>query len=236
MASDVFSPALTTINEPIQDTAAFLRNLSGLTDLQAQNARLMEENARLREWYQTAMVLDAENKSLRDLLNVTPDPQNRYITARILSDSNGAFMRSVTVSAGTGNGVKKGQAVLAGDGLVGRVVEAGQKISRVLLLTDVNSRVPVLLENSLQHAILAGNNSDTAELLHLPSDTRVENGTRLITSGQGGIFPYGVPVGKVVTDKAGDMRVVLFAEISNLLHVRIIDRPDDPNLLRAAGG
>jgi rod shape-determining protein MreC len=233
-AADMAAPVLETLSRPVQEAAVFVRNVSGITQLQAENIRLEQENLRLREWYQTALVLEAENKSLRDLLNVRIDPQNSYITARVLADSGNTFVKSLLVSAGSADGVKKGQAVLSGDGVVGRVIEVGQDTARVLLLTDMNSRVPVLVENSRQHAILAGENERAPVLMHLPPDSVVDENARIITSGQGGIFPHGLPVGRVVLDKNRVPQVELFADFDRMIHVRIVDRPEDPNLHRAA--
>ena len=227
---DVMAPAVGVLTQPIEDAAGFVRNASGIASLQSENIRLTEENARLREWYQTAQLLDAENKSLLELLNVKVDPENRYVTARILGDSGNTFVRSLLLSAGKKDGVAKDQAVLSGVGLVGRIVESGQNASRVLLINDINSRVPVIVEDSRQHAIMAGDNDGKLTLLHMPPDTQLSIGARIVTSGQGGIFPAGVAVGRVVAEKTGGYRIEPFADFNRLTVVRIVNRPTDPNL------
>lgn len=232
--SDLFVPVLAVASRPVQDAAVFVKNASGLAELQVENARLLEENAKLRDWYQTALLLDAENKSLRELLNVKTEPENRYITARILGDTGNTFVKSLLLSTGRGDGVRPGQAVLSGVGLVGRIVESGVRSSRALLVTDVNSRVPVMVENSRQHAIMAGANDSLPFLTHMPPDSEIASDSRIVTSGHGGIFPQGVPVGRVVKDKNGIYRVILFADFDRMIHVRIVDRPDDPNLQEAS--
>ncbi|MCC6597609.1 MAG: rod shape-determining protein MreC [Alphaproteobacteria bacterium] len=228
--TDALAPALNVVAAPLQKTALFVRNVSGLAEMQSENARLLEENAKLREWYQTAMLLEAENKSLHELLNVKVEQRSSAITARILSDSSSTFARSLLVSAGTQDGIRKGQAVISGDGLVGRVVEAGERVSRVLLISDMNSRVPVLIENSRQHAIFAGNNGQEGLLVYLPADREVDVGARIVTSGQGGIFPAGLPVGVVSKVDGKRIEVQPFADFSRMIYVRVLDRPDDPNL------
>lgn len=230
LATDVAAPVIGTITRPVQDAVSFVGNASGIAHLQAENAKLVEENAKLREWYQAALLLDSENKSLRELLNVKLEPQNRYITSRILADSGNTFVKSLILSSGKKDGVRKGQAVLSGAGLVGRVIEAGTNASRVLLVTDINSRVPVIIEDSRQHAIMAGENDASPLLTHIPSDSQITAGARVITSGQGGIFPPGLPVGRAIGDEKGGYAVELFADFDRLIHVRVIDRPDDPNL------
>ena len=228
-AADAFSPALNIISAPMQKAAIFVRDVTGLAEIQAENARLVQENIKLREWYQTALLFEAENKSLRELMNVKVEPGHTYITARILSDSSSSFAKSLLVSAGTEDGVRPGQAVIAGDGLIGRVIEAGTRSARVLLITDMNSRVPVLIEDSRQQAIFSGQNTHSGTLIHLPPESKVSEGARLITSGVGGVFPVGLPVGLV--SAVGEKIVVEpFADFNRLMHVRIVNRPDDPNL------
>lgn len=228
-AVDAAAPVLNIVSAPVQRAAVFVRDVSGLAAIQAENARLTEENLKLREWYQAALLLEAENKSLRELMNVKIEPQHTYITARVLSDSNSHFAKSLLVSAGTHDGVQKGQAVVAGDGLVGRVVEAGEKTSRVLLITDINSRVPVLIQDSRQHAIFAGQNEKTGQLVHMSEQSKVKQGVRVVTSGIGGIFPVGLPVG-VVSETGESTTIEPFADFNRLMHVRIVNLPDDPNL------
>ena len=228
--SDALTPALILLSEPFRQVASFTSNVTGLSEMRAENTQLRSENARLREWYQTALMLDAENQSLHSLLNVKPDPTHRFITARVIADSGNAFVKSAIAAAGQDDMVQKGQAVLSGDGLVGRIIEAGRSSSRILLLTDVNSRVPVLLEGSRQKAILMGTNDDMPALKYLPADIEVKAGTRIITSGNGGMFMPGLPIGIVVM-KDGLPYVKPYADISRITHVRIVDFPEDPNLI-----
>lgn len=227
--TDMFAPALNIISTPLQKTAIFVRDVTGLAEIQAENARLAQENIKLREWYQTALLLEAENQSLRELMNVKIEPRHTYITARILSDSSSSFAKSLLLSAGTQDGVRRGQAVIAGDGLIGRVIEAGEKTARVLLITDMNSRVPVLIEDSRQQAIFSGKNTHSGMLVHLPPGSKVSEGARVITSGVGGIFPMGLPVG-LVSAVGDDIVVEPFADFNRLMHVRIVNRSEDPNL------
>lgn len=228
--SDALTPALILLSEPFRQVANFAGGVTGLSEMRAENTQLRAENARLREWYQTALMLDAENQSLHSLLNVKPDPAHRFITARVIADSGNAFVKSAIVAAGSDDLVQKGQAVLSGDGLVGRIIESGRNSSRILLLTDVNSRIPVLLEGSRQKAILSGTNEEFPLLKYLPADIEVKEGTRIITSGNGGMFMPGLPIGTVVM-KDGQPFVKPYADISRITHVRIVDFPEDPNLI-----
>jgi rod shape-determining protein MreC len=231
-AMDMFAPVLAAVNAPVQGAASYVRAVTGIAQLQAENTRLQAENTRLREWYQTAMQLQARNHSLETMLNVAADPQSRFVTARIVADSGNAYVRSMVVLAGTQNSVQKGNPVLAPEGVIGRVIESGEKASRVLLLTDMNSRVPVLVEGKNWRAILSGTNDGHPVLDHLPPGAMkdMEEGLRVVTSGHGGLFPFGLPVGELVKDGEGGWHVRPYADTERMVFVRIIDKAEDPFL------
>lgn len=228
--TDLFAPLLSAVNQPFYQAAEYVRAASGIAELQAENVRLMQENARLRDWYQTALSLQSENANLQKLLNIKLAPQHHYITTHVIADSGNAFAKSLLVMAGKSDGVDGGQAVLADDGLIGRVIESGQKTSRVLLLTDINSRIPVLIQGTNQRAILAGSNDEAPVLLHLPPEIEIETGVRVVTSGHGGLFPYGLPVGEIARDDLGQVIVKPYAKVDRIHMVRIVDQSRDPNL------
>ncbi len=220
--ADFFTPALLTVSIPFQQANLFFHDVTNLAQLQADNSRLVQENIRLKEWYQTALLLDSENRSLRELLNLDVEPSYTHVSARILADSGNAYVNSVLVSVGKESGVVKGAAVVSGDGLVGRVVEVGEKTSRVLMINDINSRVPVVVEDTGQHAIMAGSNEHNAYLIHLPEGSNIGEGARVITSGYGGLYPQGLPVGRVIAGENAKLDVVLFSNFDKLQIVRIL--------------
>jgi len=224
VTADLFAPALSTVRLPFQQINMFFHNVTNLAQLQADNLRLEEENARLRDWYQTALLLDSENRSLRELLNLQVDPSYKDVSARILSDAGNAYVKSLLVAAGRSEGILKGAAVVAGEGLVGRVVEVGEDTSRIILVNDINSRVPVVVEDTGQHAIMAGSNDNYPRLIHIPEDTTITEGARIVTSGYGGVYPQGLPVGRVVMNENGSLNVVLFSNFDTLQIVRILLR------------
>ncbi len=225
--SDIFSPVLAVVGLPFQKMTIFFHDITQFAQLQADNMRLEQENARLREWYQTALLLDSENKSLRKLLNLPVDAKYDHVGARVLSDAGSSFVKSVLVLAGKREGVQKGNAVLSEDGLVGRIIETGEKSSRVLLVTDMNSRVPVVVDETGQHAVMAGTNGVQPRLLHLPVGSEISEGVRIITSGYGGVFPKGIPVGRVVFNDFGGMEIRLFSDFDTLQIVRILHQKDE---------
>jgi rod shape-determining protein MreC len=131
-------------------------------------------------------------------------------------------VKTLLVNAGQREGVKKGQAVVTGDGLAGRIVEIGSKSARVLLLTDLNSRVPVIVETSRYRGILAGDNTDRPRLIFLPANAKTSNGQRVVTSGHGGVFPPGLPIGTISAVGDGDIRIQPFADWERVEYLSVL--------------
>lgn len=221
--TDAFSPILNFISRPASAVASILESARQLASLRSENDRLRQENDRLRQWQQTALRLEAENNSLRGLLAYKPDPATTYVTARVVADPGGAFVRSLIVMAGSRDGVRRGQAAMAGQGLIGRVVQVGEWSSRILLVTDLNARIPVVLETTRQRAMLAGDNTDQPHLMYVPRGVQPVVGERVFTSGHGGLFPPGVPVGVVASTQGGDIRVAPMVDLSRIEHVQLVE-------------
>jgi rod shape-determining protein MreC len=229
-ATDMFSPLILAVSAPFNWVADGVGEVTGLTQIRAENEHLRGENLRLKEWYQTALLLQAENQSLKDLLNVLPEPNQSYITTRVIGDSGSSFIKTLLIQAGTLDGVAEGQAVMGGQGMIGRVIESGNRAARVLLLSDMNSHIPVVVEGVNMRAILAGTNSDTLTLEHLPPDQLIQKGARVVTSGVGGLFPAGLPIGDVVEVENGLALVRLYSDPENSSYVQVIQKPEDPNV------
>ncbi len=221
--SDAFAPILAGLAQPMATVGHAIGEVREVVHLRSENERLKEDNAQLRRWEQVARELAAQNQSLRDTLNFVPHGEQHSIAGRVIADSGGSFVRSLLIDAGARDGVAKGQAVVVGEGLIGRVAEVGEISSRVLLITDLNSRIPVVVESTRDHAVLAGDNTDLPRLLYLPPNLALEPGTRIVTSGDGGAFPPGLPIGTVASSGEGGVRVQPFANWSRIEYVRIID-------------
>ncbi len=165
----------------------------------------------------------SKTAELRDLLKLVPESAVSFVSARVIASSGGAYLRNLMIDAGSESGIARGQAAVAGEGLVGRVYEVGSRAARILLITDLNSRVPVVVERSRQRAILAGDNSQRPSLWYLDPAAPVRIGDRIITSGEGGVFPSGLPVGVVAAVDAGSPRVQPYVRLSQVEYVRIVD-------------
>lgn len=227
---DAVAPATTVVSAPF---ISFIDSIDGVTTLRglkAENIQLHEENIRLQQWYESALKLQVENQSFRDLLNVKADPTLNFVTARVISDAGGTFVKSVLLPVGAMDKVQKGNAVMSGRGLIGRVTEAGQKSSRVLLITDLNSRIPVIIQNTRTRAILAGKNGDLMRLERLPADSGITIGTRVITSGDGGQLPPDLPVGTVIKTGPDGVWVQPLSDMSRLTYVQVVNADIDQPL------
>lgn len=221
--ADRVAPVLQAVSQPLATVAGAFQAVSDAINMRRENADLREENARLMQWQEVARRLVAENAELRELVKLVPQNAVNSIAARVIADSGGAFARNVLVNAGRNDGVQRGQAAMTGEGLVGRVAEVGARTARVLLLTDLNSHIPVELEETHERAVLDGDNSEQPRLVYLPQKTEVQVGMRIVTGGAGGVFPPGLPVG-VVASISGDLiRVEPYAELARLQLVRVVD-------------
>src|ERR1700746_1358579 len=189
---DGAAPALDMLSRPAAALDAAADRLRGFIAVYRDNVRLAEENERLLGWQQVALRLSVENAELRDLSKLVSEPAISFVTARVIADSGDAYARSVMVNAGRDNGVARGQAAMTGEGLIGRVAEVGSRAARILLITDLNSRVPVVVDGTRQRAILAGENSARPSRRYVDAGT-IRIGDRIVTSGQGGVFPPGLP-------------------------------------------
>lgn len=221
--TDMTMPILDVLSRPAITVTHVIDDVQEIGRLREETIALKSENERLLKWQTTARNLMAENGQLRELLGFNADAAATSITARVIGDSGGAFVRSVLVNAGRRMGVRKGQAAIVGNGLLGRVAEVGQRSARILLINDLNSRIPVVVETSREQSILGGDNSAVLRLHYLPIDTTVKPGDRIVTSGRGGVFPAGLPVGVVTAVGEDTVRVRPYADASKLEFIRLMD-------------
>jgi rod shape-determining protein MreC len=221
--TDAVAPILDVLSKPAVTINKMIEEAWGLYNVYEENVLLKQEKDRLLHWQVVAKKLEAENKNLRNLLNFPVEPSARFITARVIADTGGAFANSVVINAGNNSGVRKGQPAVTGEGLVGRVTDLGERSSRILLITDLNSRIPVIIQSSQARAILAGNNTHQPRLIHLSPGALVSQSDRIVTSGHGGAFPPGIPVGLVAAVNVNGTSIEPFVDRSRVTHLRVLD-------------
>ena len=222
--SDAMVPVLAAVVEPIEASRRVAGRVGALFALHRENAHLREQNRRLLVWQDTARQLALENAALRQLLNLNEGvAPPTSVAARVVADASGPFVHTVLVDAGARHGVVKGMAAVNERGLVGRVIEVGQQSARVLLLTDFNSRVPVMVEPSRDQAILAGDNSAEPKLVFLPLHPRMAVGQRVVTSGRGGLLPPGLAVGRISAIDDRQVTVTPAVDGQRLEFVRLLE-------------
>jgi rod shape-determining protein MreC len=221
--ADALAPIYAVLSAPLGRAHAVVSEFAELTTVRSENVRLRDENERLRRWQSVALALDSENQRLRANLHWIPDPAPAFVTARVVADAGGVYARAVLLALGPNHGISKGQIALDERGLVGRVTEVGARTARVLLLTDLNSRIPVILETSRTRAILVGTNGARPRLTYWSEGVVPAEGERVVTSAEAGAFPANLPVGTVHYSASNVPEVEASAMLDRLEVVRIFD-------------
>jgi rod shape-determining protein MreC len=221
--ADALAPLFGVVAEPLSSVQRVFDEGEALLSLRSDNVKLRQENENLRRWQAVALALDAENATLKANLRWVPDPAPSYVTARVVADAGGVYARAVLLSVGPNHGITRGQIALDDRGLVGRVTELGSRSARVLLITDMNSRIPVILENSRARAILSGTNGARPRLMYWPEGVQPVEGERVVTSAEANAFPAGLPVGTVHYSASNVPEVEPAARLDRLEVVRIFN-------------
>ena len=193
------------------------------------NIQLKQENAELRKWQNVALSFENKMHRYELLLNAVRDPELPSVTARVIGEATRPFIKTMILNAGSLQQVKKGQAVVDERGLLGRIYVTGEKTSWVILLTDLNSRVPVVIEPFHRRAILMGDNTPAPQLELDVGDGPIKPGDRVVSTGDGGLLPPDLPIGTVMRE-GSELRVVLFARpgTSDFVHVMAYNVPEPP--------
>ncbi len=226
---DFLAPAYQLFSAPITAAEHGTGAVGHLFGLNAQNARLRAENAKLEQWQAVAMALEAQNDALKSSLHYTPSPAPRFYTGDVVADLGGVYSRSVLVSLPPGSDPASATGAIAmdGKGIAGRVITSGNRSARVLLITDLNSRVPVALGTRGASALMTGTNGPDPALLYWAPGQPPAEGAMVLTSSVGGAFPPGLPVGVVHYDAQNDPVVLPLADLDSLRLLRLFCYPDN---------
>ncbi|SIT82981.1 rod shape-determining protein MreC [Pontibaca methylaminivorans] len=220
--ADKVVPGMEWFMKPVTGLTRLARDFQSYQQLSDQNRELRSELRQMQAWKEAALQLEQENARLLDLNKVRLDPRLTYITGVAVADSGSPFRQSVLLNLGARDGVRDGWAAMDGIGLVGRISGTGRTTSRVLLLTDMASSVPAMIQPSGQTALISGDNSAAPLITFLETPELVRPGDRVISSGEDGVFPSGLLIGQVAADPAGRLRVRLAADFERLEFLRVL--------------
>ena len=220
--ADWMAPALEVVRSPLAVVDRWAGSAGEIFTVYQENMRLKEENARLRQWRNDAVVLQERLRRYQLLLNAVPDPELSSVMAQVIGRSSRPFQETMIIDAGHANGVKPGQAVVDARGMIGRVFIAGQRTSWVILLTDLNSRVPVTIEPGNIQAIMAGDNSSHPFIEVVSQNAHLKPDDQVASSGDGSLLPPGIPIG-TITQHGATFRVSLLADAASSQDVNVLD-------------
>ncbi len=221
--TQVVTPVVSFVSTPLRWGDKGVREVKLFLKTYQENQRLRAENESLQNWRNIAFQLGSEQQELQRLLDYVPPKKSSSVTARVLADDGGHFSKSFVVSAGSENGVSKGDVAMTSKGVLGRIVEVGPSFSRLMLLTDYLSRVPVVVGNSRVLCMLSGDNSSSPKLVSLPEGAVVQKGDVVLTSGHVGVYPSGLGIGVVSSVNNGEISVSLFESDFTPEFVRLVD-------------
>ncbi|MGE4481111.1 rod shape-determining protein MreC [Acidocella sp.] len=227
---DILAPAYMLVAGPIRAAEHGTGAIGHLFELSEENAQLRAQNAELLQWQEVAMALQAQNDALKASLHFVPSPAPQFSTGEVVADLGGVYARSVLVLVPPAHGDPQnlvGAVAMDGRGVAGRVVDAGGRSARVLLITDLNSRIPVAIGASGAPALMAGNNGPDPSLLYWAPDQPPAEGAMVLTSAEGGAFPPGLPVGVVHYNAQNEPVVLPLASLGALRVLRLFSYPDN---------
>lgn len=233
-ASDAMAPLLERARAPVVAVQRWGGSIFQIFSVYEENLRLKEENARLKQWRNVAVVLQGRIARYQALLHAVPDPKLDAVLARVIGRANRPFLQTMILDAGRDQHALPGEAVVDARGMIGRIYLAGRRTSWVILLTDLNSRIPVTIAPGAIPAMMTGDNSKMPVLEMVSRTVTLHPGDQVTSSGDGGLLPAGLPVGTVVSDGKGGWRVSLLADASAAQDVEVLNFARPPEQLPPA--
>ena len=219
---DTFVPSFEWMLLPMTSVVKLAKDYQSYEKLLEQNKELRRELQQMKSWKEAALQLEQENARLLDLSQLRLDSKLTHVSGIVMADSGSPFRQSVLLNIGSRDGIQDGWAAMDGLGLVGRISGVGSSTSRVLLLTDNASQIPVILQPSGQDAIVMGDNSFAPPVEFIENADLVRPGDRIITSGEGGVLPAGLLVGTLAMDPNGRLRTRLAADYERLEFLKVL--------------
>ena len=219
---DTFVPSFEWMLRPMTSVVKLAQDYQSYEKLLEQNKELRRELQQMKSWKEAALQLEQENARLLDLNQLRVDSKLTHVSGIVIADSGSPFRQSVLLNIGSRDGIKDGWAAMDGLGLVGRISGVGSSTSRVILLTDTASQIPVIIQPSGQRAILMGDNSFAPPVEFIENVDLVRPGDRVGTSGRGGVLPAGLLIGTLALDPNNRIRARLAADYERLEFLKVL--------------
>lgn len=218
----VTGPVMQVVELPARVIHRVYTYFYDISHIYADNQMLRDENKQMIILQNKVRTLEVENQLLSRLLNYVPPAEASFMSAQVVAESSDNFTHMVLVYIGDEN-VKKGQIVMGDESVIGRIDTVSAPYAKVILITDINSKIPVVVERTRVRGILSGNNKDLPQLIFMRSTTDIQEGDIVVTSGVGGMFPAGLPIGFISSITGNKVEVEPMADISRIEYVRIVD-------------
>ena len=219
---DAFVPSFEWMLRPMTSVVKLAKDYQSYEKLLEQNKELRRELQQMKSWKEAALQLEQENARLLDLNQLRVDSKLTHVSGIVVADSGSPFRQSVLLNIGSRDGIQDGWAAMDGLGLVGRISGVGSSTSRVILLTDNASQIPVIIQPSGQQAILMGDNSHAPPVEFIENVDLVRPGDRIVTSGGGGVLPAGLLIGTLALDPNNRLRARLAADYERLEFLKVL--------------
>jgi rod shape-determining protein MreC len=220
---DYSSNIINSIYSPINTINKSIINFNNIMNTYEINNELIKENESLKIISNKMELLYAENQELKKLLKLSNDITYKFITTKIISKSNAAFIRSAILMSGRKDNISINSPVIYNNNLLGYISELGLNSSRVIAMTDVNVKIPAFIPNKNIRIILSGNNSKFLDILNYVDISSLKNGDKVFSSGDGNMYPSGLFVGVVKIKLDGTIIVEPFSNLSDLNYVQVLD-------------
>ena len=219
----ITAPLIRLVSLPADALSYGYKKTAAIANVYRENERLRQENEELFLLKDKMKALKAENKILKKLLHHIDLPQTQSYTARVIAENGDAFANSLIIYLGKeAPNIKRGYAVVNNRGLIGRIDIVSGNYARVTLLTDINSKIPVVSQKSRDRGILTGNNTNELSLIFTPLLAELHKGDLLVTSGVGGGLPPDIPVARIKRVGVENITAVPLFSASSLEIVKII--------------
>ncbi|MBL6604931.1 MAG: rod shape-determining protein MreC [Alphaproteobacteria bacterium] len=223
--SGLFAPLFNVVATPVRAVETMFEGMRTVASLREETVRLRAENERLKRWQRRSEILESENRQLRTVLGAVIPADRQAVTARAIAAPGSSFSHTMMITHGTDKRIHRGDPVVTADGLVGYIIEVSKRHSWVLMLSDVNSRIPILLSTSSWPGLAIGQNSDVLSLSFLPLEAEPKENELVLTSGHGEILPPGLPVGRVTKGVGGEYYIQPVVDLRKVSFVSILVRP-----------